>query len=188
MRDINLLQSLHSEKKQFDIAQFVKFALVGLVVLVVLLGGCYGALLYGVAQSNGEIARLSAEATEYIEVTEVKGSIALMQTQLESLQTLLDTAAVTSPVEGALLDTLASALGGEIYFTNLAVGENGTVSISGSAAARDEVTNLLYNLKITGRFSHVSVNLVNAGMQESGTAQTYDFTLNATLKGEEAGE
>lgn len=188
MKDINLLQSFQSERRQFDLARYRRRAMGGVLALAVLLGGCYGALRYGTARFDRETEALSAEALSYTEVSDVKGSITEMEARLESLRALLSEAAESSSVSSALLDTLASALGGEIYLTSLTVEEKGLVSLSGTAAARDGVTDLLYNLKKTGVFSDVSIGLVNAAKPESGGAETYDFTINGSLKGGEAGE
>ena len=188
MKDINLLQSFQSEKRQFDLARYRRRAAAGILALAVLLGGCYGALRYGTARFDRETEALTAEVLGYTEVSDVKGAIAGMEARLESLRSLLDEAAASSSVSSTLLDTLASALSGEVYLTSLTVGENGSVSLSGGAAARDGVTDLLYNLKKTGAFAEVSVSLVNAAKPEGGGAETYDFTINGSLKGGEAGE
>ena len=188
MRDINLLQSTQSEKRQFDLARFGRGAVAGTLVLALLLGGGYGALRYGTARLDRDTSTLAAEAQTYTELSDVKTSIAGMEARLERLSALLDTAAQSSSVSSALLDTLASALGGEVYLTSLSVGEDGALSLSGTATTQAAVTDLLYNLKRTGAFTELSISLVNAAKPEGGGAETYDFTINGSLKGGEAGE
>lgn len=188
MKDINLLQSFQNERKQFNLTRYKRRAMVFLAALALLLGAAAGGLWYGVSSYDRQTQRLREEAAQYAEVTQVKASISQLKAQAEALRTLLDTARAASPVDTGILDTLAGALGDEIYFTTLNITENGAVSISGSAATRKEIADLLYNLKETGAFTDVAVNLVNAEELSDGETALYDFTMTAVMKGEEAGE
>lgn len=183
MKDINLLQGFKSEKKQ-DYGKIRRIGVTILIVVVVLLAAAYGGLRFGGVYFDGKTEDLKAEAANYSEVSTVKASLNKKKAEIANVEEILKTASASSHVDTDFLWSLSSVLNSSTFFTTLTVGENGSIGINGKAATRDDITYFMYNLKKTCLFSDVSVNMVNTEKQETaGAADTYDFTVNAVLKG-----
>ena len=188
MKDINLLQGFKSDKKQ-DFGKLRRRLVTVLIVVVVVLAAAFGGLKFAGTYFDGKTEDLRAEAANYSAVSEVKASLSQKKAAIAGLEETLKTASGTSFVDTEFLWTLSSVLNNNTFFTTLSINENGTVGINGKSATRDDITYFMYNLKKTGLFSDVSVNMVNTEIQEeAGGADTYDFTINAALKGGVDGE
>ncbi|SMC42721.1 PilN domain-containing protein [Papillibacter cinnamivorans] len=188
MKDINLLQGFKSEKKQ-DLSKIRRRLVTLLIVVVVVLAAGFGGLKFAAGYFDGKTEDLKAEAANYSAVSQVKASLNQKKAEIAGLEDTLKTASGTSYVDTDFFWTLSSVLNENTFFSTLAIDENGIVSINGKSATRDDITYFMYNLKKTGLFSDVSVNMVNTEKQEeAGGADTYDFTINATLKGGVDGE
>ena len=188
MKDINLLRGFRIEKKE-DLRKLHRLSILVLIAAVaVLVVGFAGLKLAGLYFEKRTEA-LMAEAVTYSAVSEIKASIGAKHAEIAQIEDALKSTSGTSHVSTAFLWSLSSALNQSTFFTTLTLNENGTLAISGKAATRDDVTYFMYNLKKTGLFSDVSVNMVNTEKQESsGGVSTYSFTINAVLKGEVDGE
>lgn len=187
-KDINLLQGFKAEKKH-DLSKTRRGALTILLVVVILLGGAYAALKYGITYYEGLTNELAAEAATYSEVSTAKNAISLKKAEIADLEEVLKTISDTSYVNTDFLFSLSSVLNDNTFFTTLTINENGTLGINGKSATRDDIAYFMYSLKKTGLFSDVSVNMINTEQREdSGKPDTYDFTINAALKGGADGE
>lgn len=183
MKDINLLVGLISTKKQFDIRKSGKKATVVIVLLAFLLGAVFGVLKYLSNMHNEKIDELRSEMTAYSEVTQVKSEIQSGKKQLNSIRDLLSVTAASSRVTTQLFDTVGSSMDDAVFLTSLAFNENGTVSFSGKAATRLDITYFIYSLKETGVFSEVTVSAINSE-KHSGSEEpsAYNFTATAVVK------
>lgn len=184
MKDINLLSSFKSDKKQFDLALQQKRATIFICILVVLLGGAYAGILYADGYYRANTEALKAEAAGYSAVTEAKARAAHSKAHIDNLDALIATAYSTSYVKTEHLNSLSSVLSENTFLSSLSVNENGNIGINGKSVTRKDITYFLFSLKETGVFSDVSVKIVNAEKQPSGSgADTYDFTVTTSLKG-----
>lgn len=188
MKDINLLRGFKIEKKQ-DLRRLQRLSVMVLIAAVAILVVGFAGLKLAGFYFDKRTDALMAEAATYSAVSEIKTSINEKRAEIADIEDTLKITSGTSHVSTAFLWSLSSALNQNTFLTTLTVNENGTLTISGKAATRDDVTYFMYNLKKTGLFSDVSVNMVNTEKQESaGGASTYSFTINAVLKGGVDGE
>ena len=183
MKDINLLQGYKNEKKDFDINKNGRSAFIVIGVLIIVIAVAYGGLLYANDFVAGQTEALQAEADSYAEVQMVKTSIDQKNAEIQSIHDLLDTAEKTSYADTGFFKTVSSALNKNIFLTNLAVQETGSVNISGTAVTRQDITYFMYALKKTSLFSDVSVNVINLQSSgDTGVSGVYDFTITAAIK------
>lgn len=190
MKDINLLYRIQTEKSASALNKTRRRAIVLISVMTFLLAASYGALWYGTDYYTAETSLLKAEAASYSAVQEAKTAAALKKSEIESIRELIGVSESTSYTDTALLETLSSCLYKYTFLTNLVVNENGLINMTGKAATRPDIANLIYTLKQTSLFSNVSVNVINAEGHDARPADAgaYDFTLTATIKGGKAGE
>lgn len=187
MKDINLLQASKTEKKLSAKIQYKQHASLALLLTVVLLGFVYGGMQAAGFYYSKQTEALRKEALNYSKVTEVKASIAEKQALIDDYTLLLKTASGTSYVDTGFLFSIRSVLNDNIFFQNFSIAENGTLLITGNAATRLDITYFSYHLKKTGLFLDVSVSVINTNMTDQSKVKAYEFTLNATLKGDALG-
>lgn len=183
MKDINLLQVSKTEKKLSAQKQYKRGAAIALLLTVSLLGLGYVGMRVADYYYTTKTEALRQEAPSYAKVTEVKSSIATRKTLADNYTLMLKTASATSYVDTSFLFSLRSVLNDNIFFKNLALAENGTLLITGTAATRLDITYFAYNLKKTGLFLDVNLSVVNTDMKDQKSVKAYEFTLNAILKG-----
>lgn len=184
MKDINLLQGLISVRKQFDLRKSIRVSVAIFIIIVIVMAAAAVGLsvLNGIYQ--GKTADMKAQMNAYSEVNTVKNDISAKTKQISDLKDLVDKAQASGTVKSDFFNTVSSALNDSVFLTNIAVNNDGSVSMSGKSSSRMPITYFIYALKESGHFSNVSFNVVNSEKQDNGGVVAYDFTATAVLKGD----
>ena len=188
MRDINLLQEQTSSVASFDAKAGLKPALILLGVLLLLVAGSYGALVYLSAQNAALTLLANAEAATYMEAAEVKNAVAKKQAQANATQELLDTAKVTGTVSTELLSNITASLTGDAFLQSVVLDDSYGMELTGIAPTRADVAALAYKLKETGAFLDVEIASIVQLRQDEEAMIVYSFNISAIVKGGELGE
>lgn len=188
MKDINLLQGYQQDKKQFDLRKSSRRVLVLFLVLCLVFAAAYIGMMLLSDYFNQQTAAAQQEAAAYSQVMDIKNATTHKQTQIANIEELMSAASGTSYIDTDFLWTVCTTLNENLFFNTVAINEDGTMSISGKAVSRPDITYFVYTLKKTELFSDISFNMVNTETKDDATADTYDFTITAMLQGGMDGE
>lgn len=182
MKDINLLNDLHHSQKQFNMGKSGKVAAILIALLAIILGCVYCHLQYLNSMYSENIHKIESEMLLYNDISELKNDITSGIRQIEEIHQLLDRASEASYVTTTLFNQISSAMGDSIFLTSLVISDIGTVSITGKAVSRSDITHLTYALKKNNKLSDIHISSIS---QDTQIPDAYNFSASAAIRGAE---
>ncbi|UWG98588.1 PilN domain-containing protein [Dehalobacter sp. DCM] len=180
MQQINLFNP-YLNKKKLQPNQRIMIG-GGIVVALIILSLAFNLIAAMMVRSEigKQEAYLSSEVVQKdrAALTQAQVDLAKMGTYLTTVNEIAQGLKKSDKLNRSLLDQIAATVPAGLSFQSLAVTEQKSVAIQGTAPSRDTVAELQHNLTQSGLFANVQVVNIN---RDSGSG-SYKFNLEGTLK------